>query len=605
MALRAKLAPPELPTPSSLDDWPWHKVEARAVPASIAFRGDRRVEAGMYLASGFGIRSIIEARRGGWCRFDKFANVWAPPRIKQILVDRAHGTPYLNTSQVFDLRATPRKWLSMEKTTAAERRLATQGTILVLGSATPGRATITTLAHENAVISHHFLRVDPLERRWRGWIYAFLKSAPGFAMMSGSQYASVIRHIEPRHLGAIPVPKVDDETAARFADSVDRIIRLRNDAHRLALESEAMFAGAIGSPRATTPEEEGFTVSSAAVFKQRRRLEGSYYNPKAKAILALFRKKKLDTERLDQVTDRVWWMTRFKRVFGNEGVPYLSAEELFALNPPVTKRVLVEQADNADDFYVKRGWIVMACSGQVYGLNGSVALMTKRHESSFLSHDLIRIVPNAAKIRAGYLYTALGHPTLGRPLVIRNGYGTSIPHLDPDDVSAVPVVRLGKDAEDAIADLAEASARARGEADILENGITDEATAIVSGFLAGPINAALGPVVSLTELTMLYKIRNPLDVEEMLAEIPDLGGLLIEAHGKILSAFGADTALTLEVVEETNVFCTPSELVLRVTSSLSPSKAKEILNQLDNEWWLDALPRGQHRVTISMNLGGA
>ena len=46
------------------------------------------------------------------------------------------------------------------------------------------------------------------------------------------------------------------------------------------------------------------------------------------------------------------------------------------------------------------------------------------------------------EIRPGYLLTALTHPTLGRPLVIRNAYGTSIPHLDPADVSDIPVVRF-------------------------------------------------------------------------------------------------------------------------------------------------------------------
>src|SRR5947209_850801 len=83
------------------------------------------------------------------------------------------------------------------------------------------------------------------------------------------------------------------------------------------------------------------------------------------------------------------------------------------------KRVMAEQAENASEFFVKAGWIVMACSGQTYGLIGNVALMTKREEKAFFSHDFVRMIPKPRDIRAGYLFAALGHPRLGRPMVIR------------------------------------------------------------------------------------------------------------------------------------------------------------------------------------------
>lgn len=130
----------------------------------------------------------------------------------------------------------------------------------------------------------------------------------------------------------------------------------------------------------------------------------------------------------------------------------------------------------------------MACSGQVYGLNGAAALMTERHEETFMSHDLIRIVPDTSKIRAGYLVVALTHRTLGRPLLIRAAYGTSIPHLDPEDVAEFPVVRVGDKEEAAISDLAEAAAKARAEADAIERQIAAEAGLIVDQFIAGRLS---------------------------------------------------------------------------------------------------------------------
>jgi type I restriction enzyme, S subunit len=135
---------------------------------------------------------------------------------------------------------------------------------------------------------------------------------------------------------------------------------------------------------------------------------------------------------------------------------------------------------------VKAGWIAMARSGQTHGLNGTVLLVTAAHEQFFLSDDLIRIIPDTTTIRPGYLFMAMGHPSFGRPLVIRNAYGSSIPHLDPVDVEAIPIVRLGGDIESKIADVVEESARLRDEANDLEKDLGRQAERHISKFISGP-----------------------------------------------------------------------------------------------------------------------
>lgn len=475
MALRARLAAPQL---KPWRVWPWHTLKWGTVNVNQMSVGDRRMEAETYLSSGFGIRLAIEKQRAGWLPFGDLARLWCPPRIKQVFVEPEHGVAYLNTSQVFDVRPFPRKWLAFEKTSKAESRLAKEGTILVMASASPGRSTLVTQAHANAFISHHFMRVEPVSAKQAGWLYGYLRSSQGRAMMSGSQYASIIRHIEPHHVAALPVPTVPDAIAADFGQRLQRILTLRNDAYRLAEEADVHFAQAVGSIK-RMQNDAGFIVRAADMSGGRRRLEAAYHVPEAAAVLQRFQR----FEPLRDVTERLWWKTRFKRFYGAEGIPYLSADELFTVNPQDTKRILVDPEDSHRDYFVKEGWIVMACSGQVYGLNGAAALMTEHHENVFFSHDLIRIIPDRTKIRAGYLLVTLTHRTHGRPLLIRAAYGTSIPHLDPGDVANFPVVRLGRAEETVIADLAEASAKARAEADALEREIAKDASTIIERFI--------------------------------------------------------------------------------------------------------------------------
>src|SRR6185312_11919923 len=137
--------------------------------ASLLARDQRRMEAETYLTSGYGIKAALECKRTGWVRFSDYAEASAPPRIKQVLVSPCVGVPYLNTSQAFDSRPKPRKWLAMEKTSKAEARLVKQGTILVMASATVGRSIVATKAHENSIVSHHFMRVSPKDPAFSGW----------------------------------------------------------------------------------------------------------------------------------------------------------------------------------------------------------------------------------------------------------------------------------------------------------------------------------------------------------------------------------------------------------------------------------------------------
>ena len=308
-------------------------------------------------------------------------------------------------------------------------------------------------------------------------------------MMGSAQYGHIIKHLEPEHLDALPLPLPRDNLLEVFQHDGRDVLEKRNKAWALQSKAEDIFASHVGPISDSFSSEIGFSARASEFNVGRRRLEAAYHSPTATAILKRFSDAGLDVEQLSSVTDGVWWIPRFKRIFGSEGTAYLSADELFSINPPITKRVLIEQAENSSDYFVKAGWIVMACSGQTYGLNGSVSLMTKRHETAFFSHDLVRIVPKVALIRPGYLFTVLGHPKLGRPLVIRNAYGTSIPHLEPADIAMTPIVRLGKRIEGQIADAMEEAIEMRVEADVLENELTLKATKLIERLLSGDINS--------------------------------------------------------------------------------------------------------------------
>lgn len=68
-------------------------------------------------------------------------------------------------------------------------------------------------------------------------------------------------------------------------------------------------------------------------------------------------------------------------------------------------------------------------------------------------------------------------------MIIRNAYGTSIPHLDPMDVREVPVPPFAENVEAQIGGLMQKAAVLRDEADAHENEATALAEDVVAHFI--------------------------------------------------------------------------------------------------------------------------
>lgn len=442
-------------------------VLASSVRASTLAVGDRRLEAESYLTDGYILRQRIE--KLGSTNLEILSGVWQPGRLKGIQVGREKGLPFLAATQVFDMRPTPRKWLSPSHTPDVDDRYVKNGWILVTCSGSVGDAIIAHEPHDKIVISHDLMRIVPKSAADRGYLYAYLRTHYARAMMRSTKYGNVIKHLAPEHLQVIPVVEAGESTKATLKSAIDRCFALRNESYALAVAAENEFAAAVGAVDVASAEI-GFPVSARSLFHKARRLDAYSYNPAAAAALKALSKSGRTIDSLERISKRVFGVPRFKHVYTRAGIPYLDSEELFKINPELSKFIPAQAKADAEAYYVDSGWLLMACSGQIYGLNGSVALATAWHEKKIVSNHVLRIVPDEG-VRAGYIQVALSHPSLGRPLVLREAFGTSIPEIDSAALKEMPIVRMG-DLEDSIADKTERAAALRAISDGLENAAT-------------------------------------------------------------------------------------------------------------------------------------
>lgn len=246
-----------------------------------------------------------------------------------------------------------------------------------------------------------------------------------------------------------------------------------------------MFQKGVGALKIDDWGENGFDIGASTAFLSgRRRLDAASHNPGVLAIRHHLARHGHGFTTIMEGGYDVWLPTRFRRVPAEDGVLLVDSADLTEVNPDLTKRIADRNFGDPYNARVRAGWILMARSGQTYGIIGTTVLAEQDLEDKVISDHVMRIKPNnEPHMRPGYLVTALSHPMFGRPLLKSLAYGSSIPELEVADVAAHQVVRLKAGEETATAELAEGAARCRTAADTLERAVAADAALIIDRFI--------------------------------------------------------------------------------------------------------------------------
>ena len=442
----------------------------KSVRLSTVLGGDVRLEASTYLRDGYGF-----VRLANQCdnhkRLGDLADIWQPSRLTGYTVPEGKGLPFFTAGQVFEDFPRVRKWLAAPFVPQADSRFVKQDWLLLSRSGVVGNVTAVYPHHLNKVITDDLLRIEPKDQDEYGWLYAYMKTDFFKQIARASQYGHMIKHIEVAHANEFPVIMPDAATRKAIGDKAAEAVRLRGEAWKLRDDAFETIERAIGHEGGgTNTSTIRGEVRLSQILERRSRLDADSYCGQINAIDALL--ERCATDKLKDLVSDVYLLPRVARTFGTGGVPFATPSDLFDVNAKPAKHIYAKLIPNHEAFMLKPGELLMVRSGQKYGLLGRVMKITENHRGVFGSDDPIHIKPNEGKIRTGYLLAYLNDPALGRPSVVRNAYGTSIPHLDVKDIKKIRVPRLGGDVESAIADLMDKSVSTSAKADRLENEAT-------------------------------------------------------------------------------------------------------------------------------------
>lgn len=424
--------------------------------------------------------SIIEKLKGKGVFVDSLGHlaerIFVGARSKRLYTSKDIGIPYLMPTDIFNFYIKPRKWIKPE-TEDSDNWFVEPLTILITQSGSVGRSLIVNNLFQGIAISPNAIRYILKENQKGkiGYIYAWINTKFGQALITKNLYGITVKHIEPHHIAQLPIPRLPE-----IEDEIHNLImkahKLREEAQEKLLKAEELFYKELKLPR--TDEEnikyfggekgkeiKAFIVKSS---KLEDRFDASYHIPLAKYVLKILLNAGLEVKRLKDGIAKVFHLPTYKRIYTNkeEGYPILSGTHLTQIRYLDVKYIssrsfLKKNKLLINDYKIKEGWILTTERGTI----GLSMLVSKFTDNWLASHNILRVIPK--NINNGYLLVFL-NSEYGRFQLLSKGLGAVVNVLDPKDMEKIYIPIPDKSIQDRIGSLVIEAYNKKDQANILE-----------------------------------------------------------------------------------------------------------------------------------------
>lgn len=394
-------------------------------------------------------------------------------RLKRNYVEKNEETTvgFIGSSEMLDVSPQPVKFM-IDDDRVSELHVK-RGTVLISRSGTIGNMSFVNETLEKFLISEHAMRLEC--NNFPGYVYAYLKTKTGQALIRSNIYGSVIQQIEPEHLASIPIPNAPNEIKAKIDSMIVESYALRDESNHLINEATNLLIDELQLPAINEFDVDYFKKDapvktfSVKLSDMDYRLDASYHVPIVDAIIDHLNKHAEEVITVDdnRISKNIILPGRFKRVYVGEGEGrvFIGGKQLHELDPSNKKYLSLSQHGERIEKQLElhENMTLITCSGTI----GKVALVGRHWEKWAANQHIIRIVPASENI-AGYLNIFLASE-YGYHLITRYTYGAVIDEIDATHVSNIPIPLLkNHDIQKRINDLALEANQKRYEAYKLE-----------------------------------------------------------------------------------------------------------------------------------------
>lgn len=366
--------------------------------------------------------------------------IFIPSRFKRIFVnDPEHGAPYLTGSSIMQVDPLNGAKLLSYRFTQNMKELALHNRmILVTCSGTIGNSVYVNENFKNAVGSPDLLRIVADSKQISpGYLYAFLSSSLGRALIEKQTYGAVVPHIEAHHIFNLPIPRLNAATEQHIHNLIEQASSLRVEANENLKWTKEAIHKEVGFVNPKKAYDHTFAIGVAKIDRAfSHRLDSFCHVGYVADALDTMKSYTGRIVSAPQVGFNIYNPPLFKRMFASDGYPYMSGVEIYTVRP-TTNRYLSRLQPDVEQYLVSEGTVLIQSAGQRYGLITTPVFVTRILDGVAATSDIVRIFHKDV-IENGYI-CALFASDFGRRLALRYSYGTSIPRLNVPEFSKIKI----------------------------------------------------------------------------------------------------------------------------------------------------------------------
>jgi len=399
--------------------------------------------------------------------------IFVGARSKRLFTTPDKGIPYLSPADVFLFNLKPEKYVSKE-TEDVENWWVDPYVILITQSGSVGRSIITNELFKDKVISPNMIRFFPNSdgRSILGYIYAFINTWIGQALLTKTLYGITVKHIEPYHVADIRIPLLPESDIKEINNEILRAHKLREEAQKLLISAEETFYRELNLPQIDEQYKEylgegEYKLVRAFITRASMlnlRLDASYHIPIASRVFRTLMESGFRLRKIKEMATRIFIPPRFKRPYAtkDKGIPYLQPSHL-----PMVRyfdlKYLYSNFGNSHLYKLKAGQILVVTDGTV----GWVSVVTNYISGWFGSNNFARL-EIGPDVNLGYVLAFLLSP-YGQVQLKREIFGGVIDHITEYHIGNVVVPEPSDGIQRKIGEKISNAYSMRDEAIIIEN----------------------------------------------------------------------------------------------------------------------------------------
>jgi len=439
----------EIPLPVEPTDLPEEELRWCSVTLNEVLQHNCRLEASIFGVESRQAREVL--KRCKWpsvplCGEHGLCTSYRPPLYKRIWSEV--GINYYLPSQATHIKPEPERRLSSISHVDIEKNKAKRGEMLLTCSGTIGNCAYVSRTLDGLLFSQNIIHIEAVQDDTIGYVYAFLKSKIGQAILKSNEYGAVIQHIDPEHLKNVLIPDAPSVIKKRIHDLVMKSYTLRDESNDLLNKAETLLYDALKLPPIVNLKPSYFDPSvefqnySVNLSQLEGRLDASYHVPVVDAILERMKKEAAEITTIgdSRISKRIILPGRFARVYVQEGqgTVFFGGKQINELDPSNKKYLSLKHHGKRirKELTLEENMILITRSGTI----GKVALVPAHWENWVANEHIIRVEPVRINI-AGYLYVFLA-TEYGRELITRFTYGAVVDEIDDRHVAQIPIPLL-------------------------------------------------------------------------------------------------------------------------------------------------------------------